>query len=54
MSGKSQALSSYLSDFIVGYLGFIDGFSEVDFETSESVSEDRRVYSRIKCFLSSE
>lgn len=51
MSREGQALPSHLSDFMMGYLGFIDGFSEAGFETSESVNEDSRVYSRGKCFL---
>lgn len=51
MCRKGQALSSHLSVFMMRHLGFLDSFSEAGFETSESVNEDRRVYSRGKCFL---
>lgn len=52
MSRKGQALTSPLTDFMTGYLVFIDVFPEVGFKTSESVREVRTVYSRIKYFLS--
>lgn len=34
----------------MGYLDFVDIFSEAGSETPESVNEDRRVYSRGKMF----
>lgn len=46
MFRKDEALSSHLSDFVLGYLGFVDVFSGAGFETYESVNEDESLFKR--------